>query len=92
MNFEELLSEIGEYGSYQKLVLWFLLVPGVFPCGFHAYNQLFMAFLPEHWCRVPTLSELIPNASEELIKKIRFVLLLLLIVYPFSLKIVITMF
>ncbi|XP_066250645.1 beta-alanine transporter isoform X2 [Euwallacea similis] len=64
MDFDELLPHIGEFGKYQKLVLWFVLFPAVFPCGFHAYNQLFMARVPEHWCRLPS----IPNVHEEVIK------------------------
>ncbi|XP_063925688.1 beta-alanine transporter [Zophobas morio] len=52
MDLDDVLPEVGEFGRYQKLVLWFILLPGVFPCGFHAYNQLFMAAAPDHWCKV----------------------------------------
>lgn len=58
MDLDTVLSDIGEFGRYQKLVLWFVLLPGMFPCGFHAYNQLFMAGIPDHWCRVPELKDL----------------------------------
>ena len=74
MDFDQLLPDIGEYGTYQKLVLWFLLLPGTVPCGLHAYNQLFMAITPEHWCKIPELEqagELLGFAvSPELFKKI----------------------
>ncbi|XP_064114552.1 beta-alanine transporter-like isoform X2 [Macrobrachium nipponense] len=68
MDFDEILPDLGEYGTYQKLVLWFLLLPGTMPCGFHAYNQLFMAFTPEHWCRVPDLDD--KELSSEVIKNL----------------------
>lgn len=44
------LKNCGEYGKYQKLVLYLILLPCTFPCGFHAYNQIFMAATPEYWC------------------------------------------
>lgn len=52
MDLDDILPEIGEFGTYQKSILWFVLLPAVFPCGFHAYNQLFMAGVPEHRCKV----------------------------------------
>jgi len=58
MDLDDVLPEVGECGAYQRLLLWFVLLPGVLPCGFHAYNQLFMAATPPHWCRVPELQPL----------------------------------
>ncbi|CAG0921635.1 unnamed protein product [Notodromas monacha] len=55
MDFDEFLPDIGEFGKYQKLLLWVVLLPCFVPCGFHAYNQLFMAFVPDHWCKIPEL-------------------------------------
>ncbi|KAJ3635442.1 hypothetical protein MTP99_008350 [Tenebrio molitor] len=57
MDLDDVLPHVGEFGRYQKLVLWFILLPGTFPCGFHAYNQLFMAATPEHWCKVDGLDQ-----------------------------------
>lgn len=57
MDLDNILHHVGEFGRYQKLVLWFVLLPGVFPCGFHAYNQLFMASISDHWCRVDGLEK-----------------------------------
>ncbi|KAK4876683.1 hypothetical protein RN001_009189 [Aquatica leii] len=66
MDLDEILLEIGEFGRYQKLILWLILLPSVFPCGFHAYNQLFMAAKPDHWCRVPELKNLTTDLAKNL--------------------------
>ncbi|KAL1518058.1 hypothetical protein ABEB36_001739 [Hypothenemus hampei] len=66
MDLDEILPFIGEFGKYQKSVIWLILFPAVFPCGFHAYNQLFMATLPEHWCKLST----IPGIEGDLIKNL----------------------
>ncbi|XP_072397601.1 beta-alanine transporter [Diabrotica undecimpunctata] len=55
MDLDDILPSVGEFGKYQKLVIWFILLPAVFPCGFHAYNQLFMATVPRHWCNISYL-------------------------------------
>jgi OCT family organic cation transporter-like MFS transporter 4/5 len=51
MDFDRVLVDFGEYGTYQKQLIWLIVLPCVLPCGFHAYNQLFMASIPEHWCK-----------------------------------------
>lgn len=53
---DDLLPQVGEFGRYQKLMLWLVCLPACFPCGFCAFNQLFMAEVPPHWCYVPELS------------------------------------
>ncbi|CAG0912734.1 unnamed protein product [Notodromas monacha] len=53
--FDELLPHVGDFGRYQKLLIWLVCLPACIPCGFHAFNQLFMADVPDHWCRVPEL-------------------------------------
>lgn len=55
MDLDDLLPQIGEFGRYQKLLLWLVCLPACVPCGFCAFNQLFMADVPDHWCLVPEL-------------------------------------
>lgn len=58
MDMDDILPQVGEFGTYQKLMLWLVCLPACFPCGFGAFNQLFMANEPDHWCRVSLLSNL----------------------------------
>lgn len=37
-------------------MLWCICLPACFPCGFCAFNQLFMTKVPEHWCNIPQLA------------------------------------
>ncbi|XKL66727.1 hypothetical protein PGB90_010147 [Kerria lacca] len=55
---DDLLPQIGEFGRYQKLLIWLVCLPACIPCGFGAFNQLFMQQTPEHWCKVPELMHL----------------------------------
>lgn len=58
MDLDDLLPEVGEFGRYQKLLLWLICLPACFPCGFCAFNQLFMTETPNHWCKIPQISNL----------------------------------
>lgn len=62
---DDLLPQIGEFGRYQKILLWLVCLPACIPCGFCAFNQLFMADTPAHWCRNLELEGLLPNMSQE---------------------------
>lgn len=66
MDLDELLPHVGEFGRYQKLMLWLICLPACIPCGFCAFNQLFMADIPPHWCTVPELMYLSAEQRREL--------------------------
>ncbi|XP_014611288.1 PREDICTED: organic cation transporter protein isoform X1 [Polistes canadensis] len=55
---DDLLPIVGEFGRYQKQLLWLVCLPACLPCGFCAFNQLFMADTPAHWCKVPGLENM----------------------------------
>jgi len=57
MDLDDLLLQVGEFGRYQKLLVWLVCLPACIPCGFCAFNQLFMAGVPSHWCYVPELMD-----------------------------------
>ncbi|XP_015608849.1 carcinine transporter isoform X2 [Cephus cinctus] len=63
---DDLLPIVGEFGRYQKQLLWFVCLPACLPCGFCAFNQLFMADTPPHWCKVPGLEGLDPSGRRRL--------------------------
>lgn len=69
MDFDAILEDVGTFGRYQKLVIYFVLLPAVLPCGFHAYAQLFMAGETRHWCRAP---ELEASHDQELMMNLRY--------------------
>lgn len=58
MDLDEVLPVVGEFGKYQKLLLFLVCLPACIPCGFCAFSQLFMADVPDHWCKVPQLMHL----------------------------------
>uniref|UniRef100_A0A8D9BIE8 Organic cation transporter 1 n=1 Tax=Cacopsylla melanoneura TaxID=428564 RepID=A0A8D9BIE8_9HEMI len=58
MDLDEVLPVVGEFGKYQKLLLFLVCLPACVPCGFCAFSQLFMSNIPDHWCRVPQLEHL----------------------------------
>lgn len=58
IDLDDVLPKIGEFGIYQKFLLWFVCLPACLPCGFCAFNQLFMTDTPDHWCRIPEIQNL----------------------------------
>ncbi|KAK7872303.1 hypothetical protein R5R35_002760 [Gryllus longicercus] len=66
LDLDDLLPQVGEFGRYQKLLLWLVCLPACIPCGFGAFTQLFMADVPSHWCRVSGLSDLSPEERRRL--------------------------
>ncbi|XP_045029246.1 carcinine transporter isoform X3 [Daphnia magna] len=55
MDLDDVLHHAGDWDRYQHLLLWLVCLPACIPCGFAAFNQVFMDRMPEHWCKVPTL-------------------------------------
>ncbi|CAG2101310.1 unnamed protein product [Medioppia subpectinata] len=49
------MVKVGDYGKYQKLMLWFVLFPSQLPYLCQIYSHLFMSITPDHWCKVSLL-------------------------------------
>lgn len=56
MEFEDLLEDIGDFGKYQKRLIWYFLVPSAALLPWFSMNILFMVFTPDHWCNIPELA------------------------------------
>uniref|UniRef100_H3CV27 Si:dkey-166k12.1 n=1 Tax=Tetraodon nigroviridis TaxID=99883 RepID=H3CV27_TETNG len=50
MNFDELLSEIGGFGKYQKILYIWICLPQVL-LALHMMVSIFTGATPPHWCR-----------------------------------------
>lgn len=71
VDFDLILPDVGEYGTYQKLMVWLVFLPSMIPCGFHAYNQLFMATVPKFHCRIPELDNIVDPNMTDVIRNLR---------------------
>ena len=62
MEFEDILKQVGSFGKFQKFLIYLFLIP-VSALNV-LYDRIFMWTTPDHWCRVPQLT----NLSTELQK------------------------
>ena len=58
IDFDDVLLEIGQMGRYQLGMYLLLCIPATMPAAFIAFQQVFLVATPDHWCRVPQLSNL----------------------------------
>ena len=45
MDLDDVLPHVGDWNKYQYLLLWFVCLPICIPCGFTAFNQVFLKYL-----------------------------------------------
>ncbi|XP_022236017.1 solute carrier family 22 member 5-like [Limulus polyphemus] len=57
MEFEDILSEVGDFGPYQKSLLLYFMAPTTFATAFYVMNVIFLVAVPNHWCLVPEFEE-----------------------------------
>uniref|UniRef100_A0A8C3S3T5 Major facilitator superfamily (MFS) profile domain-containing protein n=2 Tax=Chelydra serpentina TaxID=8475 RepID=A0A8C3S3T5_CHESE len=56
-DYDELISFLGEWGPFQRLI-FFLLSASIVPNGFNGMSAVFLAGAPEHRCRLPASANL----------------------------------
>ncbi|XP_076371527.1 carcinine transporter-like isoform X2 [Tachypleus tridentatus] len=54
--FEDILTDVGEYGIFQKRLLYWFMFPISIPISWVAMNQVFILSVPDHWCHIPELT------------------------------------
>lgn len=64
LEFEDILTDIGDNGKYQNRLLLFFLFPSVALLPWFSMNNLFIVFIPQHSCYVPEVAN--SNLSLEL--------------------------
>lgn len=62
MNFDEILSVIGGFGKFQKILYVWICLPQIF-LAFHMLVSVFTGAVPPHSCRFPRLSAGTPASS-----------------------------
>ena len=66
MDYEDVLSQVGDFGKYQKIfVLLFLMPTAAINI---LYDFMFMMYTPDHWCYVPELANLTYEQQSKLIR------------------------
>ena len=70
VDLDDLFPYVGEYGKYQKLLTWLVVLPACIPCGLQGFNQLFMADDLPHWCRLPQILYDRSNFSVDQLKRL----------------------
>lgn len=50
---DDALRKVGSFGKYQKLIVFFVILPAIVPSAFHSFNQVFIAAVPDdYYCRL----------------------------------------
>ncbi|XP_035218995.1 carcinine transporter-like isoform X2 [Stegodyphus dumicola] len=55
MDFENILKEVGSFGSFQKILLMGILVPALIVSPWFSMDAIFLSNTPDHWCYVPEM-------------------------------------
>lgn len=65
MEFEDILRKVGEFGTYQKRLVYFYLIPTTTIFAFYCMNTFFMLSAPDAWCHVPALEGLSATVQQQ---------------------------
>lgn len=68
LDFEDILAQVGDYGWYQKRLVYLFLIPTTTILPMISMATLFMISTPDHWCYVPELANLSRAEQAKLIR------------------------
>lgn len=57
MDFDEVLSSVGDFGRYQKWLFVLLCVPAGPPSAVSIFSHIFISAVPKHHCHAPVQAE-----------------------------------
>ena len=60
MDFDTMLHRVGDFDRYQKFIYFLICLPASFPSAWTAFNQVFVAAVPDHWCNIG-----VPEGSDD---------------------------
>lgn len=63
MNFDQILSAVGGFGKFQKLLYIWICLPQI-PLAFHMMASIFTGATPPHWCRDSPSTSVSNNISD----------------------------
>ena len=67
MEYDDLLVLIGEFGTYQRIIMILVSMVGI-QAAFANMTIVFMGGYPDHYCKIPSLSHL--NLAEDILKNL----------------------
>ena len=56
MDFDEILSSVGDYGRYQKMLVLLRLIVSMFNAD-QIFSNILISAVPEHHCHLPVTAE-----------------------------------
>ncbi|CAB3407895.1 unnamed protein product [Caenorhabditis bovis] len=70
MDFDYVLTQVGDYGFYQIMFFFIICLPASLPSAFSAFNQPFVVGSPPHICHIPPGKDYLkPLTTDEKILK-----------------------
>uniref|UniRef100_A0A2L2XW13 Organic cation transporter 1 n=1 Tax=Parasteatoda tepidariorum TaxID=114398 RepID=A0A2L2XW13_PARTP len=65
MEFEDILRDVGDFGSFQKILIIVFLIPTFTFIPWISLNAVFVSSTPDHWCNVPELTSSFLSIDEQ---------------------------
>lgn len=66
VDFDQILTMVGEKGKYQTIMFIVLCIPATVPVAFLAFSNLFTTATPDHWCKPAPIFHSLNLSDEDL--------------------------